>query len=229
MTHLTGPVFGPAAGGPPLQLVVICHGLGANGDNLIPLAPALARALPHALFVAPHAPEACDLVTPEEGLHARQWFSLRDWRPEAMAAGVRRARPVLDQFLDEMLVTHNIAPSDYALIGFSQGAMMSLFTGLRRQTPPRAILAYAGILLDPARLAEEILGRPPVLLVHGDADNVVSVEFSRMAAEVLKRQHVPVELLIEPGLGHAIDDAGVAAGARALAQAFSDGAAPAPG
>ncbi|MCB8873572.1 alpha/beta hydrolase [Acidisoma silvae] len=223
MAHLTAPSFGPAAGGAPRQLVVICHGLGANGDDLIPLAPVLAPALPHALFVAPHAPEPCDLVSPEEGVHARQWFSLRDWSPAAMAAGVRRTRPVFDRFLDETLAEHKIPETDYALLGFSQGAMMSLFTGLRRIVPPRAILAYAGILLDPEALAEEIVSRPPVLLVHGDADNVVSVEFSRMAAEVLKRQQVPTELLIEPGLGHAIDNAGITAGARVLAGAFSQG------
>ncbi|MCB8879413.1 prolyl oligopeptidase family serine peptidase [Acidisoma cellulosilytica] len=223
MAHLTGPTFGPAAGGAPRQLVVICHGLGANGDNLIPLAPALSAALPHALFVAPHAPDPCDLVSPEDGLHARQWFSLRDWSPAAMAAGVRSARPSLDRFLDETLAAHAIPDSDYALVGFSQGAMMSLFTGLRRSIPPRAILAYAGILLDPDKLADEIACRPPVLLVHGDADNVVSVEFSRMAADILKRQQVPFDLLIEPGLGHAIDAAGVAAGTQALAQAFAGG------
>jgi phospholipase/carboxylesterase len=220
MAQLTAESFGPAAGGAPRQLVVICHGLGASGADLIPLAPALSQALPHALFVAPNAPEACDLVSPEEGIRARQWFSLRDWRPAAMEAGARAARPVLDHFIDDMLATHGIAPENYALAGFSQGAMMALFTGLRRTTPPRAILAYAGILLGPDTLAEEIANRAPVLLVHGANDDVVSVEFSRIAAEILRRLRVPAEIVIEPGLGHAIDVAGIEAGTRVLAQAF---------
>lgn len=220
MVRLTAESFGPAAGGAPRQLVVICHGLGASGKDLIAIAPSLAETLPHALFVAPNAPDPCDLVEPEEGVHARQWFSLRDWRPAAMEAGARAAAPVLDRFIDEMLAAHGIAPENYALAGFSQGAMMVLQTGLRRQTAPRAILAYAGILLGPERLAEEIANRAPVLLVHGERDDVISVEFSRMAAEILRRQRVPVELLIEPGLGHAVDAAGIAAGGRLLGQAF---------
>jgi phospholipase/carboxylesterase len=221
MAHLTAESFGPAAGGRPRQLVVICHGLGASGADLIPFAPALSEALPQALFVAPNAPEPCDLVSPEEGVHARQWFSLRDWRPAAMAVGARAAAPILDHFIDHTLADHDIPAENYALVGFSQGAMMTLFTGLRRLTPPRAILAYAGILLSPETLAMEIANRAPVLLVHGERDDVISVEFSRMAADILRRETVPVDLLIEPGLGHAIDAAGVAAGMRLLAQAFS--------
>lgn len=223
MAPLTGPSFGPAAGGAARQLVVICHGLGASGADLIPFAPALAAALPHALFVAPDAPEPCDMVPPEQAAQARQWFSLRDWRPAAMAAGARQAWPVLDHYIDATLAAYAIPDTQYALAGFSQGAMMALFTGLRRQTPPRAILAYAGILLDPEVLEQELANKAPVLLVHGERDEVVSVEFSRMAATLLRRSRVPVELLTEPGLGHSIDGIGIEAGIRMLAQAFTDG------
>ncbi|HTI03258.1 MAG TPA: prolyl oligopeptidase family serine peptidase [Acidisoma sp.] len=221
MAHLNARRFGPVAGGAPRQLVIIAHGLGANGTDLIPIAPTLAAALPHALFLAPDAPEACDLVSPEEGVHARQWFSLGDWRPEAMEAGVRRGGPALDRFIDESLAEHAVPSGSYALVGFSQGAMMSLFVGLRRQTPPRAILAYSGILLDPERLAEEIANRAPVLLVHGARDEVVPAEFSRMAEAQLRDLSVPVELLIEPELGHGIDAVGLAAGAQRLARVFA--------
>lgn len=223
MAHLNAQRFGPAAGGAPHQLVIIAHGLGANGADLIPIAQSFAAALPHALFLAPDAPEACDLVSPEEGAHARQWFSLGDWRPEAMEAELRRGAPALDHFIDESLADHGIPAEDYALVGFSQGAMMSLFVGLRRQTPPRAILAYSGILLGPARLAEEIANRAPVLLVHGARDEVVPAEFSRMAEAQLRRLSVSVELLIEPDLGHSIDGAGLAAGAQSLSRAFPPG------
>jgi phospholipase/carboxylesterase len=223
MAHLKARRFGPAAGGAPRQLVIIAHGLGANGADLIPIAQSFAEALPQALFLAPDAPEACDLVSPEEGLRARQWFSLGDWRPEAMEAELRRGAPALDRFIDESLADHGIPAEDYALVGFSQGAMMALFVGLRRQTPPRAILAYSGILLGPARLAEEIANRAPVLLVHGARDEVVPAEFSRMAETQLRSLSVPVELLMEPELGHAIDGVGLAAGAQSLATAFAAG------
>jgi phospholipase/carboxylesterase len=223
MAYLNARRFGPAAGGAPRQLVIIAHGLGANGADLIPLAQSFAAALPHALFLAPDAPEACDLVSPEEGVHARQWFSLGDWHPDRMEAELRRGAPALDHFIDESLAEHDIPAGDYALMGFSQGAMMSLFVGLRRQTPPRAILAYSGILLGPDRLAEEIANRAPVLLVHGARDEVVPAEFSRMAEAQLRGLSVPVELVIEPTLGHAIDGAGLAAGAQALVRAFTMG------
>lgn len=221
MAHLKARQFGPAAGGTPRQLVIIAHGLGANGADLIAIAPTLAEALPHALFLAPDAPEACDLVSPQDGVHARQWFSLGDWRPDAMEAELRRGAPALDRFIDESLAEHAIPAADYALVGFSQGAMMSLFVGLRRQTPPRAILAYSGILLGPERLKVEIRNRTPVLLVHGERDEVVPAECSRMAEAQLRALSVPVNLLIEPGLGHAIDAAGLAAGTQALTQAFA--------
>lgn len=227
MAHLKTRRFGPAAGGAPRQLVIIVHGLGANGGDLIPLAQSFAQALPDALFIAPDAPEACDLVSPEEGVHARQWFSLGDWRPETMEAELRRGAPALDRFIDESLATYGIPDGHYALVGFSQGAMMSLFVGLRRQTPPRAILAYSGILLGPERLAEEIANRAPVLLVHGARDEVVPAEFSRMAEARLRSLSVPVDLLIEPDLGHAIDAVGLAAGTRSLARAFAAGSDPA--
>jgi phospholipase/carboxylesterase len=108
-------------------------------------------------------------------------------------------------------------------MGFSQGAMTALFTGLRRATPPAALLAYSGALLAPEALTAEIVSRPPVLLVHGEADEVVPVQASRNAEAALRAAGVPVQALYRPGLGHGIDEAGLAAGAALLAKAFSSG------
>ncbi|GAB0114092.1 alpha/beta hydrolase [Acidisoma sp. C75] len=213
--------FGPADGGPPRQIVFVLHGLGANGADLAPLAQALAPAAPGALFLMPDAPEPCDLVSPEEGQQARQWFSLGDWSPAAMARGVRRGLPALDRFVDESLAEHRLPAAAYALAGFSQGAMMALFCGLRRRPPPAAILAFSGILLDPAALPAEIGGRPRVLLAHGQRDEVVPAAFSRAAAETLGALGLRVTLDLDPALGHAIDSPGIAAGRRLLAEAFS--------
>ena len=116
---LSGPELPPRAGGPPRQLVVLLHGVGADGNDLIGLAPALAERLPHAAFVAPDAPEPCDMAP-----YGRQWFSLRDRRPTALLAGAAASAPRLDAFLDRALARQGLAHHQLALLGFSQGTMM---------------------------------------------------------------------------------------------------------
>jgi phospholipase/carboxylesterase len=217
MAELHGPRFGPHSGGAPEQLVVICHGVGAYGRDLMELAPRCAEALPDALFVLPDAPEPHDAAP-----YGRQWFSLRDRSPPVLEAGMRAAMPVFNRFLDAELARLGLPADAYALIGFSQGAMVALFAGLRRRVPPRAILAYSGGLLAPESLGHEISGRPPVLLIHGEADDVVPAARSRAAEQALRAAGVPVEALYIPGLGHGIDDAGLAAGARFLRSAFGE-------
>jgi phospholipase/carboxylesterase len=116
-----------------------------------------------------------------------------------------------------------LPPEAYALLGFSQGAMPVLFTGLRRAIAPRAILAFSGALVAPDSLASELANRAPVLLVHGEADDVVPVQRSRDAEAALRAANVPVEAVYVPRLGHGIDDSGLAMGALALQRAFSSG------
>jgi len=216
MAQLNGPRFGPKAGGAARQLVVLLHGLGADGSDLIELAPAWAEALPHAAFVAPDAPDPCDMAP-----YGRQWFSLQDRAPDRIAAGVRRAAPMLDAFLDAELARPGLDAGALALVGFSQGAMMALFTGLRRPVAPAAILAYSGALVAPESLVAEIACRPPVLVVHGEADDIVPVAAGRGAEQALRAAGVPVEALYCPGLAHGIDQAGLAAGLRTLQNGFA--------
>ncbi|WP_149536288.1 alpha/beta hydrolase [Siccirubricoccus phaeus] len=215
MATLDGPRLGPRAGGAAQQLVVLLHGLGADGQDLISLAPEWAESLPHAAFIAPDAPTPCDMAP-----WGRQWFSLQDRNPARMEVGLRAAAPALQSFLDAELARLGLPGSALALAGFSQGCMMALFCGLRRATAPAAILGYSGALLAPASLAAEITCRPPVLLVHGDADDVVPVAATRSAATALLAAGVPVETLYRPGLAHGIDAAGIAAGKAALCSAF---------
>ncbi|TDH64623.1 phospholipase [Dankookia rubra] len=222
MAQLDGPRIGPASGGPAKQLVVLLHGLGADGRDLIDLAAGWGQALPEAAFVAPDAPEACDMAP-----YGRQWFSAQDRRPAVIAAGAMAARLPLDRFLDAELGRLGLPGSALALAGFSQGCMMALYAGLRRAVPPAAILGYSGALLAPEALAAEITGRPPVLLVHGEADDIVPVAATRTAEAALRRAGVPVEALYRPGLAHGIDEAGLAAGRRWLEAAF--GTRPEPG
>ncbi len=217
MAELDGPRYGPRSGGAARQLVVVCHGVGASGQDLIELAPVWAQALPDAAFVAPDAPEPHDAAP-----QGRQWFSLRDRTPAVLEARLRASMPVLNRFIDAELARLGLPDDAYALAGFSQGAMMALFTGLRREVSPRAILAYSGALLAPDRLVDELRGRPPVLLVHGEADDVVPVLRSRQAEQALRAAGLPVESLYCPGLGHGIDEAGLSAGALFLRKAFSE-------
>jgi phospholipase/carboxylesterase len=216
MAPLDGPRWGPAAGGAPQHLVVLCHGIGADGFDLIDLAPTWADAVPHAAFVAPHAPFPCDM-----GPTGRQWWSVADRTPSVMEAGARGAAAALDPFIDTELTRLGLGPEAYALMGFSQGAMTVLFTGLRRTIAPRAILAYSGALLGPASLHTEITHRPPVLLVHGEADDIVPVTRSRDAEAVLRDLGVPVEAVYVPRLAHGIDDTGLSMGALTLQRALA--------
>src|SRR5919106_4076705 len=154
MSRLSGPRVAPRTGGAPRQLVVLLHGVGADGNDLIELAPALARSLPHAAFVAPDAPEPCDMAP-----FGRQWFSLRDRRPAALLAGVQACAPMLDAFLDAELQRHQLGPHQLALVGFSQGTMLALYLALRRVPALAAVLGYSGALLGAERLPAEIAAK----------------------------------------------------------------------
>ena len=217
MTLLDGPRWGPREPGPAQQLVVLCHGLGADGQDLIDLAPYWGRTLAHAAFAAPDAPEACDM-----GPFGRQWFSLGDRAPAHIAAGVAVARTALDAFIDAELVRLGLAPDAYALMGFSQGAMTALYTGLRRTVAPRGVLAFSGALVGPDRLGEAS-AKPPVLIVHGEDDAVVPVERSRLAQGALEAAGFEVQAMYCPRLGHGIDEAGLSAGALFLQRVFASG------
>jgi phospholipase/carboxylesterase len=215
MSALDGPRWGPASKAAPKQLVVLCHGLGADGHDLIDLAPTWAHALPDALFVSVDAP------FPHESGFGRQWWSVADRSPPMMELGVRRAAAYLSTFIDAELEQLGLPADAYALMGFSQGAMTVLFTGLRRAAAPRAILAFSGALVAPDSLAAELTNRAPVLLVHGEADDVVPVHRSRDAEAALRAANVPVEAVYVPRLGHGIDDTGLSMGALTLQRAFA--------
>jgi len=216
MAEATYPVWGPASKGKPRQLVVLCHGVGADGHDLIDLAPYWGRALPDAIFVSPHGPEPFDMAPV-----GRQWFPIGDLDLTKFGAGVRRAAAALDSIIDEQLKKYDLTPTEYALMGFSQGAMTALFAGLRRQHPPRAILAFSGGLIDPDSLAAELKNHAPVLLAHGEADPVVPALRSRDAETVLKAAGVPVETVFSQKLEHGIDDILLTAGALFLQKAFA--------
>lgn len=215
MVQLEALRSGPATKATPRQLVVLCHGLGADGHDLIDLAASWAHACPDAVFASVHAPDK------HEFGFGRQWWDVSDRSPPVMLAGVRRAAGFLDAFINTELARLDLPADAYALMGFSQGAMTALFTGLRRRVAPRAILAYSGALIAPETLPAELANRAPVLLVHGEADDIVPAGRSHAAEAALRDAGVPVEASYIPRLGHGIDDTGLALGALALQRAFA--------
>ncbi|MDR4308016.1 prolyl oligopeptidase family serine peptidase [Chelatococcus sambhunathii] len=205
----------PAASGAAKSLVVFLHGFGADGNDLIAIGAEWRRLLPDAAFVSPHAPERC-MASPS----GRQWFPLTFRDPDERRRGVVAARPGLDAFLDAELARHRLTPDRLALVGFSQGTMMALHVGLRRKIPPAAILGFSGMLVSPEALKTEATGKPPILLIHGDRDDVIPVDALFAATDGLSAAEIPVEWHLSPGLGHGIDGEGLRQGAAFLAGAL---------
>lgn len=199
--------FGPLAAGKPHQLVVLLHGLGSNGQDLISLAPLWARELPNALFVSPDAPFPCDMAP-----MGHQWFSLQEWTEDAMLKGAEKAFPIVDNYLDKLLKNTGLTDETMALVGFSQGTMMSLYTAPRRRNACAGVLGYSGALLGAKLLKNANVHKVPTCLIHGDADTVVPVTAWHQGMAALKELDVPVEGSLLPGLAHGIDDAGIRMG-----------------
>lgn len=217
--ELDGPRI-EARGGNAKRLVVFLHGYGADGNDLIELGKVWQQLLPDTAFVSPHAPEPC-----AQAPVGRQWFNLFTRDTNERWTGVNKAQPVLDAFLDKELARHNLPASALALVGFSQGTMMALHVGLRRAAAPAAIVGYSGLLaLDekatPESLTGEVRARPPVLLVHGDQDELIPVQALFHASQTLAALDVPVEWHISQGVGHGIDQEGLRHGGEFLARRF---------
>lgn len=219
--ELSGPSQPPAGGGKAKQLVVLLHGYGSNGDDLLGLAPFFAQALPEAEFLSPNAPFPCEIAP-----MGFQWFGFEDRTPEMLLGGARLAAEILDRFLDAELGRRGLKDRDLALIGFSQGTMMSLHVGPRRPAQVGGILGFSGTLIAPHLLAAELKSRPPVFLVHGTADQVVPFGALAQAERALKDAGISVETEARPGLPHSIDQAGAQKGALFLRRCFANARVP---
>ncbi|WP_245297015.1 MULTISPECIES: prolyl oligopeptidase family serine peptidase [Rhodomicrobium] len=215
LPKLDGPRIMPASGGAAKQLVVFLHGYGADGQDLIDLGQHWRGLLPDAAFVSPHAPERLP-----GGYGGRQWFPLTMRDPQERWHGVQAAGPALNAFLDDELAALGLGDEALALVGFSQGTMMALHVGLRRAKPMAGIVGYSGMLVEPGRLRADIRARPPVLLVHGDSDDVIPVAALHQARAALAGEGVAVEWHVRPGLPHGIDGEALEFGGQFLANAF---------
>lgn len=207
--------FGPKAGGQSKNLVILLHGLGSNGQDLISLAPIMAQKLPYTVFVSPDAPFACDMVPPGYP-DSYQWFSLQSRDPMDVHRGVKTAEPILKAFIAEQIEKYGLSASKTALVGFSQGTMMSLYTAPRFKEPLAGVLGYSGALV----------GRPgsqklPVHLIHGEADDVVNIDEYKRTKDTLEQEGYIVTGHTTPGLAHSIDEEGLKSGTKFLKDIFS--------
>ena len=221
LPSLVGPEYGPTdTSGEAQQLVILVHGLGADGFDLIGLAPHFAKVLPNARFVSPNAPELCDMAPP--GMQSGyQWFSLQQRGEEHLLTGARSAEPILNKYIDDQLEKYGLSEDKLALIGFSQGTMMSLFVGTRREKAIAGILGFSGRLIGKDVLADETTSRPPMVLVNGDQDELVPVEQQPIALEKLQAAGISAEGHIRPGLGHSIDEEGIQIACNFLTKVFA--------
>lgn len=193
------------------SIVVFLHGYGANGADLLGLADPLGEHLPDTLFVAPDAPERVAGMP-----NGYQWFPI-PWidgsSEEESERGMTQAVADLNAFLDALMVDEDVLPEQVVLFGFSQGTMMALHVAPRREDAVAGIVAFSGRLLSPETLADEVVVRPPVLLVHGDADDVVPPHSLPQAAEALQEagwQDVFAHIMKGTGHGIAPDGLSVA-------------------
>lgn len=212
-----------AAPGEAGALLLFLHGYGANGADLLSLAPVLAPELPGWGFAAPDAPDPCPGAPPG----GRQWAQIPwlDGSDEAAArAAFLRSTGMIDRLIDELLAAYALPADRLFLFGFSQGAMLALHLAPRRAVPPGGVIAASGRLLEPAALAAEAVAKPPVLLIHGDQDDVVPPDALPEAAEALQAAGFAVYAHVMRGTGHGIAPDGLGAALAFLRQ--ETGAAP---
>lgn len=211
-TALEGPERPPATGGAAECLVILLHGLGADGEDLIGLSEAWHSHLPGAHFCAPNAPHPCDMAP-----SGRQWFSLQTQEPAQILAGIQEVAPSLERFIDERLAALGLGNDRLALVGFSQGTMMSLHVAYRRQAACAGVLGYSGSMMGAETLESELRAKPPAMLIHGDADDVIPAQATLESAGALGAAGVAVQWHISRGVGHGIAPDGLDIGGKFLA------------
>jgi phospholipase/carboxylesterase len=216
MSALDGPRLAPLSG-TARQLVVLVHGYGADGNDLISLGQVWQQALPDAAFAAPNAPQRVP-----EAPAGFQWFTLNRMETNETEQGAAAALPGLESFIEAELAATGVAPDKLILVGFSQGAMMALYAGLRRKTAPAAILAFSGLM--PGRIPQPSPAGayPPVFISHGDSDTVVPPQLMFLALGALQQVGAEVEWHLARNVPHGIDPESLELGGQFILKALAN-------
>tara|TARA_B100000579_G_scaffold120940_1_gene97337 strand:+ start:1449 stop:2108 length:660 start_codon:yes stop_codon:yes gene_type:complete len=216
MTTIDGPSIHPLSGSQAKQLVIFCHGYGADGNDLIGLANYFQQILPDAYFISPNAPESCPMNP-----MGYQWFDFTSNDPDLIWKKVNDAGEILNNFIDNKLNELNLSDKDLSLVGFSQGTMMSLHVGLRRSAAMSSIVGFSGRLIREDTLSDDMKSKPPIYLIHGDQDPMVPYSDTINAAKILKDLDVDVQSHISPNTPHSIAQDGLKIAINFLSSNFS--------
>lgn len=205
---LTGSFIAPQSG-TAKQLVVFLHGYGANGDDLLTIGEDWGSALPDAAFVSPNAPQICDAFAA-----GYQWFAIRAVDRDLIEREkpMMGVMPTLNAYLDEQLAKWGVDESQMVVVGFSQGAMMAMYTMPRRKKACAGVIGYSGMLVDATGLKENGIQKMPILAIHGDADGVVDPACLQDVDDGFRAAGFDVETIMRPRLGHGIDPFGLMRG-----------------
>ena len=214
---VNGSSLQPLSGGSPKQIVLLLHGYGSSGADLIALAPHWQRDLPDALFLAPNAPQRLSNL-----LSGYQWWPLSAFTPQALASGAASAAPAIEAFIERKLNQYGLTEANLAIVGFSQGTMMALHVGLRRPRQVAAIIGYSGMLAGGHELSHLPITKPRVLLIHGSADPIVPVAARHAATTELEHLGIDVTTHISLRVGHTVDPVGLRMGGEFVIRALTD-------
>ena len=200
-------IINPISGEKPKNAIILCHGYGGDGKDISILANYWKTYLPQTIFICPDAPEKCS-ISPT----GYQWFDLMDQSKQQILTKSLVAEMKLNQLIDEVKVRNNLEANKIILGGFSQGCMISLQTGIKRKDKINSIIGYSGKIIDTEHLSKNIVSRPKVILMHGDKDEIVPINFFLEAKEFFIKNNYPVELKSFKNCEHRIPQEGSSLG-----------------
>ena len=189
----------PLSKSKPRQIIVLCHGYGGDGKDISALAINWQRFLPDAIFLCPNAPEIC-AISPQ----GYQWFDLVSEKEEIILEKSLAAEKTLSTFLDQIFDNLQLEPSNLALVGFSQGCMMSLQVGLKKKKQINCLIGYSGKLINKKHLSDNINSKPKIFLMHGENDTIVSPTYLLEAKEYLNTHGINIKTKIFKNCEHTI-------------------------
>ncbi len=200
-------IINPISKQKPKNAVILCHGYGGDGNDISILANYWKNYLPDTIFICPDAPERCAVSSV-----GYQWFDLMDQSKQQILTKSLVAEMKLNQLIDEVKVQNNLQADKIILGGFSQGCMISLQTGIKRRDKINSIIGYSGKIIDTEHLSKNIVSRPKVILMHGDKDEIVPINFFLEAKEFFIKNNYPIELKSFKNCEHRIPQEGSSLG-----------------